>query len=366
MNEICQHFGLCGGCSLQDIPYIDQIKQKEEYLEKMFDREIKVVPSPNQLRYRNKMDYSASRGKIGQREKGDHKSIIDLNQCLLLSERNELLFGKIKELIKKYNIQDYNTLTNKGYLRYVVMREAINNKQNMVVFVTKTEDEAILAVINEIINNCDSIVWSINESDSDLSYGRIFKTFNSNCIIETFTSGTNIIKYKFGANSFFQNNSGTAELLYSRIKEFTEGKVLDLYCGVGSITLFVADNCEKIIGVEIVPEAIDYAKENMNINKINNTEFYCADTRDIFDFEIIEQDFDVIILDPPRGGMGNKIIRKVIKKKPKRIIYVSCNPKKLKEELHFFLGYEIAHIEAFDMFPQTNHEEVLCVLDRVI
>lgn len=363
-RPFCSHFGSCGGCRFQDIPYMEQVREKERILEETLDVGIKVNPAPNPYRYRNRMDFVCSFGKSGLRRKGTFREVVELQECHLLSERSEKVFLKARDVVRKKGIPDYDYLEQEGYLRYIVIREAQNTGEIMLIFVTKNKKPLIEKAVKELepVKDITSIVWSVNPTLSDTSFGDVEKTWKSPTITEKLGS----ISLKFGPNSFFQNNSAVSESLYSEIRKHVKGKTLDLYCGVGSIALFVADRAIRVMGVDSVGESIDFAKSNADKNKTKNAVFVQEEARKfLFTCRENGELFDTVICDPPREGLGPRVIKHLKKLSPKRIIMVSCNPKTLAQDLLNLLdSYEITQKKAFDMFPQTPHVEVMMVLER--
>jgi len=358
----CKHFTICGGCSYLDVPYKKQIEKKESSLKETLEMDIKVNPAPNPLRYRNRMDFVFAFGKAGMRKKGTFREAFELDECYLISEKAQRIFILTKDTARKHNISDYNYLKHEGYLRYIVVREAQNTGQVMLIFVTANQQPLIKNVIEELDkSDAHSLVWSVNETRSDTSFGEVKKTWKS----ETITEKLSNISLEIGPNSFFQSNSKVAEELYSELKKFVRGRTLDLYCGVGGITLFVADNTEGIIGVDSVEEAIEFAKKNAKTNKIKAMFVQSDAKRFLINCRESNETFDTVICDPPREGLNPKTIKHLKKLSPSRIIMVSCNPKTLAQNLSSLDEYKIIHKRGFDMFPQTPHVEVLIVLERL-
>jgi len=355
----CKHFGICGGCSYQHICYKDQLRMKKEFLEKLFEREIKIIPSPKEFFYRNKIELVYAFNKLGLREKGTYKRVVNLKECCLHSEKVKEILPELHELFKEHEIESYDYLRHEGYLRYVVLRHAKFSNQHMINFVTANEAPIISKVAESLKEHFDSIVWSINSSKADTSFGAVQQFWNSAHIEERFED----IKFKIGANTFFQNNSYVALQIYRKIKERASGKVLDLYAGCATISAFIADNCDSVEAVEINSEAIDYGHTNLHINDITNVELL---QQDVYAYLKNKQslDFDYVILDPPRAGL-ERAFKHVLRLKPKSIIYLSCNPIVFRRELFFFKKfYKVSEMLAYDMFPQTPHIELLCVLER--
>lgn len=356
----CQHFPTCGGCMFEDLAYENQLNLKKDYINKLMDGIVSVdsVYAENPLKYRNRMDLVTAFGKSGLREAGSFKYVVDVESCEIMQDKANNIFKKIKVLLKNHEIQDYNYLNHEGYLRYVIIRQAYFTKQLMVNFVIAKKDNRLQKVIDEIIDEVDSISLILSDGLGDVSFGEVIEDIKGGFIEENFEG----ISYRITPNSFFQSNSVVAVAMYKKIKEHVTGRVLDLYSGVGSITLFVADKAETVVGVETIQEAVDNANVNKQVNKIENVEFICEDA-----FKYVKEhggEFDTLIIDPPRMGMNPKMVKYVNEMKPPKIVYMSCNPATFKENLEDLVDYEITSFEAFDMFPQTPHLESLAILER--
>ncbi len=354
----CKHFDKCGGCMFQDISYENQLLLKREYInDTMKDVcEITEVHPGDPFHYRNRMDMVTAFGKAGLREAGSYKFVVDIENCDIMQQKTNSIFQKLRPLLLE--IEQYNYLSHKGYHRYVVLREAATTGETMANFVIAQPENRVQNLIDCIKDDVDSISILLSDGMADLSYGPVFEDVKRGYIEENFDG----IKYRITPNSFFQSNTPVAVTMYREIKKQARGKVLDLYSGVGSITLFAAANCEHITGVEIVEEAVETAEVNREINGINNASFVCADAG-----EFIKErgdDFDTLILDPPRSGMHPKMLRHINTMAPERIIYMSCNPATFRNDLDGLEGYELEGFEAYDMFPQTPHVESLAVLGR--
>ena len=354
----CEYFQKCGGCMFQDIPYESQLLLKKEYLNELFKDIVEienVKPSPT-IRYRNRMDMVCAFGKVGLREAGSYKFVTDIKSCNIMQPETDNLYQKLYPLLKE--VEDYNYLTHKGYLRYAVFRQAYFTKEIMISFVTALRENKLKEVITQINEETNSINILFNDGLADQSFGEIIET-NKPYIEEKFDN----ITYRITPNSFFQSNSPVALEMYRKIKDNVKGQTLDLYSGIGSIALYIADSVEKVTGVEIVDEAVHSAQENKSLNNIGNVDFILGDVLDFAKENI--NTFDTLILDPPRAGMHPKMLKLINQNAPQKIIYMSCNPASFKDDLIGLDNYKIESCEAFDMFPQTPHVETLTVLKRI-
>lgn len=352
----CIHFGQCGGCLFQNIKYEDQLLLKKEYLSSvMEDFSADLTPS-SPLHYRNRMDFVTAFGKTGLRKSGSHRHVVDILSCSIMQHgSNELLKTLLPHL---HDVEDYNYLTHQGYLRYIVIREGRYTGNTMLNFVVAQRENRLEGVIQKVIQDATSISLILNSSRADLSFGEVFSDIKSGTIEESLDG----IRFRITPNSFFQSNSEMALAMYRKIRSEAKGNVLDLYSGVGSISLFVAGAVEQVTGVELLPDAVSVARENMDLNNIRNSEFICADALAY----VREQNkaFTTVILDPPRSGMNPRMIKHMREMSPEKIIYMSCNPVSFKDDFLALENYNIESFEAFDMFPQTPHIETLAVLKR--
>lgn len=358
VTPACRHFGTCGGCLFQDIAYENQLELKKAYLNELLEGIIQLdeVKGSEPLGYRNRMDMVSAFGKVGLRERGSYKFVCDLAECPLMQQKSEAVFKEIIPLMKE--VEGYNYLSHKGYLRYAVLRQGYFTGQVMVNLVTKTEEDNldnITAYLTEQVNSTSQL---LSDGLADLSTGPVIKNWKAGYIEEDFDG----IRYRITPNSFFQSNSPVAREMYRRIKEEIQGKVLDLYSGVGSISLYIAEKAESVTGVELNSEAVDTANINREINGIENVSFICEDARVHMREE--EGTYDTLVMDPPRSGIHPKMRKSVMEMAPERIVYMSCNPATFRDDVLELTDYKLVSFEAWDMFPQTPHIETLAVLQR--
>jgi 23S rRNA (uracil1939-C5)-methyltransferase len=377
--NICKHFGDCGGCRLQDIPYKEQLATKEKSIAELafvsdLDTQIKPINSFEPYYYRNKMEFSFANqdglvcGLYSSKDKG---KVVDIKECLIFSPDTGSILSAIRDFLKSKKYSVYNKYSHKGFLRNLIIRETKFTKELMIGLVTTSEEELDKDKFIEVIlslklaSRIKSIFWIINNSFSDavifeekrLLYGETF-------IKEELDNLT----FKIGIDTFFQVNPKMVQGFYKKIRDYVKltGKeeVLDLFCGVGSIGLFLAKDAKIIWGVEVIEEIVDIAKQNAKINNIDNISFFTSDARKFLNIEGAPSDnIDLLILNPPRGGLSNKIIRAVLRLRPKSILYSSCNPKALARDLKGLIAeYNLEFIEPFDFFPHTPHLECLSLL----
>jgi len=389
-NNICKHFGVCGGCDLQNIDYTKQLENKQKFIKELLkDFEVETInniaPSFDIWYYRNKMEFVVGKDRqknivAGLREKNKFYKIVDLTECKIsLKEIGEIL-NIVKQWVKENNVEPYDLITHKGKIRYVVVRHAKNTNQLMLNFVItgtkyqfeKNEQSLFLELIDKLkkFENLNSVYVSINNKVSDNAVAEeLIKIYKEDYILEV----VNGIRYKIYPSIFFQPNTKTAEILYEIIlNEVYEGNVIDVYCGSGGISLQLAkqNNVEKVIGVDSSKDNIDIAKDNCKLNNISEdkVEFVC-DNAEVFLPKLWKSKFisnlSTVIVDPPRPGLSKRVKGILSEIGVNRIIYISCNPVVLKEDLKTFVKfYKIKKVIPVDMFPHTKHLEVVCILEH--
>lgn len=350
----CQHFGMCGGCDLQNHSYSDQLLLKQERLKQLFGKSIPVNPAPITLAYRSRVDFIFGKDRLGLRKKGSATDIVDIKECLLISSQMRALFSHIKQSLKDFS--SYDLTTYKGLLRYVTLRQG--DRDNMVIFTTTSpspdEEMQFKKFLQSLV--AKSVYWFVDDGKSDdVGRGKLKKQFGS----LTITCTLNKISYELGPFTFFQSNYAVAEQMFSKIAEYAKGNVLDLYCGIGAIARQVAPFADHVVGVE------SYAPSIIEAKKSQDAEFICEDSSVYLkELLILGDSFDTVIVDPPRTGLGLKACQSLKRLAPKTIIYMSCNPQTLRTDLALLNSYEEIFFEAYDMFPQTFHVECLAVLRK--
>ena len=379
---ICKHFNLCGGCTYQDIPYNEQLKIKnQEVLDYMESNKITVkdylgiIGSDKQLAYRNKMEYTfGDEIKDGPKTLGLHKrkqfmSIITVDECLLVDQDfNTILKCTLAYFIEK-NYLHYNKKTHLGLQRNLIIRKGERTSELLVNLVTSSQmdfdkEEWVARLLELPLNNkIIGILNTINDSQADFVYCESLNTlYGRNYYLEEVLG----LKFKVSAFSFFQTNIPAIEKLYRAALDFmgdASGEIVyDLYSGTGSITQAVALKAKKVFGLELVPEAVAAARENAAMNGLMNCTFIEGDVLKSLDL-LIDQP-DIIVLDPPRSGVHPKALQKILNYKVNEIIYISCNPKTLAKDLAIAqeMGYEAMKMIVFDNFPHTKHSEAVVKL----
>ncbi len=398
----CEHFGICGGCKWQNLPYSEQLKAKQQQVTEQLIRigkiklpEISPIMGSQQIfEYRNKLEFGCANkrwytkeelekipenkglteGAIGFHITGAFDKIYPIKHCHLMDNYCNNIRNFIYDYALNNNISFYNTREQKGLLRSLMIRNSNSGEWMLLVqfhYDENSDKDKALKLMDSIANNFPKITSLLyvnnqkgNDTFNDLELN-IFK--GSNYILEKMEN----LRFKVGPKSFYQTNTEQAYHLYSVARNFANltghELVYDLYTGTGTIANFIAKKARKVIGVEYVPEAIEDAKVNSRINNINNTTFYAGDMKDILTEEFIKQHGtpDVIITDPPRAGMHSDVINVIIKAQPKRIVYVSCNPATQARDLSLLdSNYRVMAVQPVDMFPHTPHVENVVMLEN--
>lgn len=397
VEPFCEHFGVCGGCKWQPLPYAEQLfyKQREVFnnllrIGKVELPEINpILGSQNERFYRNKLEYTFSNkrwltsqemeiGKdslinsgVGFHIPGMFDKVVDINQCHLQPEPSNAIRLAIKEFALKNNLTFFDLKEQKGFLRTLMIRTSTTGEVMVVVVFYYDDASARVALFNYLtaqFPNVTSWLYVINNKANDTITDQKVQLFaGRNHIFEEMEE----LRFKIGPKSFFQTNSVQALNLYRITREFAglTGKetVYDLYTGTGTIANFVAPSAKHVVGIEYVPEAIEDAVENSKINNISNTFFLAGDMKDLLNADLFEKHGypDVIITDPPRAGMHADVVQTILNAAPERIVYVSCNSATQARDLNLLdIRYRVTRVQPVDMFPHTHHVENVVLLER--
>ena len=354
----CPHYGICGGCSLQHVPYSEQLELKRRRVAEAVGREPdEVLPSPVIWHYRNRMDYAVSPElAVGLRERGKWWSYVDVRTCLLQSPEADAVRNAFRSFALERGIPGYDTRRHSGILRYLVIREGKFTGERMVAAITSEPLVDKLAEFSPPAR-VDSLLNGINRGPSDTSRADEVLIVRGGDTISEVLSG---YRFRIGLNTFFQTNSYTAELLIKLVVEEVSGSrtIYDLYSGVGTLTIPASSVVEYAIGVESDPQSVDLARRNASENG-SGADFLTARVEALGHI-----DADAVILDPPRGGVHPKALSAIVSSSPSKIIYLSCNPAKQGEDLAKLRGYRLERLVAVDQFPHTPHVETVAVLSR--
>jgi 23S rRNA (uracil1939-C5)-methyltransferase len=391
VEPFCRHFGVCGGCSWQMIPYGEQVAMKQKQVADHLARIGKVeLPPINTIlgciettNYRNKLEFTFSNKKYFTNEEFRHRDpdaafepalgyhipkwfdkVIDISECHLQAEPSNAIRNRVREIALQHGFSFYDIRNHVGFLRNLIIRYATTGELMINLCVGYEDKEAIGLIASDLLEHFPAITTfvytvnpKVNDSIHDLEpvvhYGKGF-------ILEKLED----FSFKIGPKSFFQTNSRQGELLYKVTREYAEltgNEVLyDLYCGTGSIGIFCSAGVKKLVGVEVISEAIDDARINAEINGVKNADFHAGDVVDVCNDAFFEQHGrpDVIITDPPRAGMHEKLVRKLLEISAPTVVYVSCNPATQARDLQLLdEKYRVAKIQPVDMFPHTHHIE---------
>lgn len=377
----CETYKRCGGCSLRHIEYNQTLKMKQNAVQSLVNKTLKnkisvqeTLGMENPQNYRNKAQYPVGINKDGKPVMGVFANrtheIIPIKECFIQDKQAEKVAKFIFDFITKNNISIYDEKTRKGLVRHIVTKIGKKTNEIMCVIVINgiqmpKEDELVEAVTSNF-KNVKTIVKNINMKNTNVILGKEnINLYGDGYITDILGEYT----FKISPLSFYQVNPIQAEKLYNIGVEGAnitkDDVVFDLYCGIGTISLFMAKNAKKVYGIEIVEEAIEAAKENAKMNGVENTEFIAGDVEEILDELINEKAItpDIVMVDPPRKGLDNKSIDNILRIKPKRLVYISCNPATLVRDLAKLEDdFEIDFIKPVDMFPFTSHVECCSVL----
>ncbi|MGB9975945.1 23S rRNA (uracil(1939)-C(5))-methyltransferase RlmD [Thermovenabulum sp.] len=382
-EPFCLYAVICGGCDLQHLSYEGQLIFKKRIVEDSLHRIGKVFPQindtigmENPLNYRNKAQYPVGNKNnlpvLGFFKKRSH-DIVPINYCPIQSHQSNEALLAVKEWLEKYKIPIYDEIKHEGLIRHIVTRHGFRTGEVMVVIVINGEDiphkKELIEILKKKVKGLSSVYLNVNTRKTNVILGE------KNLLIygsETITEYIGNIKFSLSPLSFFQVNPVQVKVLYDKVAEFADLKgdetVLDVYCGIGTIALYLADRAKKVIGIEVVGDAVRDARENAKTNGIKNAEFIEGEAEKIMP-ELAKKGIkpDVIVVDPPRKGCEKEVLSAMSKMQPGKIIYVSCNPATLARDLGILkeLGYEVKIVQPVDMFPHTHHVECVALMSRV-
>ena len=396
----CQHYGVCGGCKWQVLPYEEQIKYKQKQVEANLRRIGKIelpeispiLGSEKTQFYRNKLEFTFSNKRwlteqevaqevkydqmnaVGFHIPGAFDKVLAIEKCWLQDDISNRIRNTMRDYAYEHNLSFFNLRTQEGLLRNLMIRTSSTGELmvllqcNVTTSAEETEMKALLQHVADLFPEITSLLYVINNKCNDTIGDLDVHVFRGNDHIFEEMEG---LRFKVGPKSFYQTNSEQAYNLYKVARDFAgltgDELVYDLYTGTGTIANFVSRKARKVVGIEYVPEAIEDAKVNSAINGIENTLFYAGDMKDILTRDFIEEHGrpDVIITDPPRAGMHNDVIDAILFAAPKRIVYVSCNPATQARDLQLLdKDYKVMAVQPVDMFPHTHHVENVVLLEK--
>jgi len=395
IEAFCDHFGICGGCKWQNLPYDKQLYYKQKQVEDQLRRIGKldlpeicpILASDKSTFYRNKLEFTFSNKRwltqkeinekveiFGSNALGFHvpglfDKVMNIEKCWLQPEPSNQIRNFIFHYALKNNLEFFDIREQKGFLRTLIIRTSSTGEAMVILsffYENKEAQEKLLLAIKNQFQEITSLMYAINPKGNDTITDLKIKVFSGREYILEEMEG---LKFKVGPKSFYQTNADQAYSLYKIVREFAslDGSetIYDLYTGTGTIANFVARYAKKVVGIEYVPEAIEDAKENARVNQIENTNFYSGDIKAVLNDDFVQQNGkpDVIITDPPRAGMHAEVVQSILNLLPQKIVYVSCNPATQARDLALMNErYSVQKVQPVDMFPHTHHVENVVLL----
>ncbi len=389
----CRYSGICGGCKWQMLPYSAQLRYKRAHVVEALEHiggltDIEVLPilaSPQVFQYRNKMEFSCSDRRwllseelgdqevdkgfaLGLHVPGTFDKVLDIEACLLQPELGNRILADVREYMKSSGVPAYGLKSHEGFWRFLMLRHSSVHDRWLVNIVTSEENQSLLQPLAGRLmsrySEIASVVNNVTARKAGIAMGEYEIPLAGATALRDKIGG---FEFEISANSFFQTNTLGAALLYDTVKAFagltgTE-MVLDLYCGTGTIGIYLSENVREVVGMELVESALADAEKNCRINRISNCRFVGGDIKDVLAHETHRP--DVLIIDPPRVGMHKDVLKQVMDMAPERIVYVSCNPATLARDLAVMQeAYYIGEVQPVDMFPHTFHIEAVVRLDK--
>lgn len=378
----CPHFRVCGGCWWQDVEYADQLRLKEGivrgYLAPWMDEGMwaPILPSPEVWGYRNKMEFSFDRGKEGEFQLGLHlrgrfDQLFDLRACALAPPIFSEIVAFVRAFAMARGLLPYDQRRGAGLLRFLTIREGRGTGERMVVLTAIRREDAFLELAEELTERFPSIrsvLFAHNDRPGQIAYGDVEEVLcGTPEIREILRVGETSLAFDLSFRSFLQTNTLAAQRLYEGVLDFASPsgaeRILDLFCGIGTITGFLAAHAREVVGVEIVEDAVEDARRNMVANGIENVEFLAGPVEKVL--RDLPGPFDLAVVDPPRAGVHPKALRRLKELAPARLVYLSCNPKTLADDLRVLTEtYDIVRAQVVDLFPHTPHVETVVEMKR--
>src|SRR5699024_7243339 len=385
VEQPCNVFYKCGGCQIQHMSYDMQLEMKQNQVKNVMKKIAHLPDVPvhetigtdDPWRYRNKIQIPVGEkdGELitGFYRQRSHDIIDDMETCVIQDELGDRMVEAVRRIATELDISAYDEIKHEGILRHIVVRTAYETGDVMIILVTRTEklpyQQELIEQLTDTYPAIKSIIQNVNEAKTNVILGKKAKTlYGDDYIIDTIGD----LKFAISAKSFYQVNPVQTKKLYDKALEFANvganDTVIDAYYGIGTISLFLAQSAKKVYGVEVVPEAIDNAKENAKLNHIENAEFVVGQAEKIMPWWSAQGlRPDVITVDPPRKGCDEALLKAMINMQPKRIVYVSCNPSMLARDLRILEDgcFKTQEVQTVDMFPQTMHVESVALLELV-
>ena len=396
-TPFCEHFGVCGGCKWQNLPYEEQLRFKHKQVMDNLERIGKVeLPEANYIMgapettfYRNKLEFTFSNKRwltedeiasnkefdnmnsLGFHIPGMFDKVLNINKCWLQDDISNRIRNSVRDYCNKHDYSFFDIRKQEGLMRTLMIRNTSTGELMAIVVFFEDDQEkrdSLMQYIAEQFPEITSLLYVINQKGNDTITDQEIITYKGSDAIYEEMEG---LRFKIGPKSFYQTNSEQAYHLYEVAREFAQltgnELVYDLYTGTGTIANFVARDAKKVVGIEYVEEAIEDAKVNSTNNNIHNTLFFAGDMKDILNQEFINEHGrpDIIITDPPRAGMHDDVINTILFAEPKRIVYVSCNPATQARDINLLdVKYKVTKIQPVDMFPHTHHVENVVLMEK--
>ena len=375
----CPYFPRCGGCTYRHMSYEEELRLKKQRVQDNLARiggsavvVEEILGAADTLRYRNKAQYPVSKdGRVGFYRARTHE-VIECEQCLLVKSEADAAAEALREYMRRCRVAGYDEKTGRGLVRHLYVRSNATGESLICVLVNGDrlpKEDRLVTLLRDACPECAGIVLGTNTKKGNVILGDRYRTlWGSDRLEDTLCGKT----FRLSVPSFYQVNRAQAERLYAKAIEFADltGRetVLDLYCGAGTITLALSDHAKKVLGAEIVPEAIDDARENAVRNEVKNVEFFCGDASDVAK-KLAQEHLrpDVITVDPPRKGLAPDVVESIAEMQPQRVVYVSCDSATMARDVKRFaeLGYTATRAAAVDMFPRADHVETVCLLSKL-
>lgn len=374
----CRCSAKCGGCQYVDMPYEKELKIKEKFVRNLYKDICECEPIVGMYRpifYRNKVHAVIGKNKDGQiiagtYEEGTH-NIIDIDECMIEDKKSDEIIKTLKMLFKSFRYEPYDEDTRRSFIRHVLIRRGFSTKEIMVVLVTSeikfpSKNNFVKALLDKH-PEINTIVQNVNSYSTSMVLGDRNKVIYGNGYIEDVLCGC---RFRISPSSFYQINPSQTEKLYKSAINMAgitnKDTVIDAYCGIGTIGICAASKAKKVIGVELNKDAVKDAQINAELNNLKNISFVNSDAGDFLVDYAANKKADVVIMDPPRSGSTEDFLNSLIKIKPERIVYISCNPETQVRDVKVLIngGYDIRECKVFDMFPHTGHVETVVLMSR--
>ena len=378
-TRICPVSRKCGGCQLMNMTYEEQLAFKQAKVIKLlgsFHRVNKIIGMNNPFHYRNKVQAAFGRTRNGEIISGVYQSsthnIVKTDSCLIEDDKADEIILTIRKLVKSFKLTVFDERNQRGFLRHVLVKHGFSTGEIMVVLVTGTSNfpskNNFISELLRLHPEITTIIQNVNNKYTSMVLGDKETVLYGKGYIEDILCGCT---FRISPKSFYQINPIQTEILYNKAIDFAElsgrERVIDAYCGIGTIGIVASKKAGEVIGCEVNPDAIRDAKVNAKINDIKNIQFICADAGE-FMLSLKEQGerCDVLFMDPPRAGSDKKFLSSAVALMPEKIVYISCNPETQQRDLTYLTrnGYKVKKIQPVDMFPYTNHVETVCLLSK--